>query len=276
MPMVKDPLSVDWSFLRNPPPTALAAACALAHRAAQWPARAARANLAPLPDDSHSNFEWDAGRMALVTQPLKDKVRVGLRVGVHELVFAKGAHTEAFTLAQASDADAGHWLDAKLATEGLQPASGAKLPYDMPPALFARAPAEAPGLATLGGWFAAAAQVLEEQRKKHRRDAPGPVRCWPHHFDIAVQFGLGEGAAIAIGLSPGDAYFAQPYFYLSPYPPPATDELPPLPPGGRWHTRGFFGAVATAVELLAQPDPRAALLQVLEAAFEESRRRLRG
>lgn len=276
MPMVKDPLPVDWSFLRNPPPTMLAAACALAHRAAQWPARAARANLAPVPDDSHASLEWDAGRMALVTQPLDDKVRVGLRVGVHELVFASGAHTEAFPLAHAADADAGHWLDARLAGEGLQLASGAQLPYDMPPALFARAPAEAPRLAALGGWFAAAAQVLEELRRKHRRDAPGPVRCWPHHFDIAVLFDLGKGAAIGIGLSPGDAYFAQPYFYLSPTPPPATDELPPLPPGGRWHARGFFGAVATAVELLAQPDPRAALLRVLEAAFEESRRRLQG
>lgn len=275
--MVKDPPSVDWSFLRNPPPTTLAAACALAHRAAQWPARAARANLAPVPDDSHSSLEWDADRMALVTQPLKDQVRVGLRVGVHELVFAKGAHTEAFPLAYAADADAGHWLDARLAGEGLQLASSAQLPYEMPPALFARAPAEAPRLAALGGWFAAAAQILEAQRKRHRRHAPGPVRCWPHHFDIAVLFDLGEGAAIGIGLSPGDAYFAQPYFYLSPTPPPpAEDELPPLPPAGRWHTRGFFGAVATAVELLAQPDPRAALLQVLEAAFEQSRRRLKG
>ncbi|MEX2197373.1 MAG: hypothetical protein WD886_01070 [Burkholderiales bacterium] len=268
-------MAVDWSFLRNPLPTTLAAACALAHRAAQWPARAALANLAPLPDDNHSSLEWDAGRMALVTQPLKDEVRVGLRVGVHELVFAKGAHTEAFPLAGASDADASQWLDARLATEGLQPASDAQLPYDMPPALFARASAEAPRLAALGSWFAAAAELLEELRKKHRRDAPGPVRCWPHHFDIAVVFGLGEGAAIGIGLSPGDAYYAQPYFYLSPYPPPAADELPPLPPGGRWHTQGFFGAVATAVDLYAQPDPRAALLQVLEAAFAESRRRLK-
>jgi hypothetical protein len=47
-----------------------------------------------------------------------------------------------------------------------------------------------------------------------------------------------------------------------------------LPPGGRWHTREFFGAVATGVEMLALPDPRAGVLQFVEAAFAESQRRL--
>jgi hypothetical protein len=263
-------------MLRSPEPTALAAARALAHRAVQWPARAARANLEPAPDDSHTSLAWDPIMAALLGQPLEGGVRVGLRVAVHELVFTKGSRTEAFTLAGKADADAGNWLDAKLAAEGLKPASGTKLPYEMPSTLFARPADEAPRLAALSVWFAAGAELLEELRKKYQRFKPGPtpVRCWPHHFDIAMLVELEGARAIAIGISPGDDYYAQPYFYLSPTPRPNTGNLPSLPPGGRWHTKGFFGAVATATDLLALSDPRAGLLEIVDAAFEESLRRL--
>jgi hypothetical protein len=274
-------MPVTWSMLRNPQPTTLAAARALAHRAAQWPARAARANLEAVADDSHSSLAWDPARAALLSQPLEGGVRVGLRVGVLELVLARGSRIEACDLVRNSDAEAGAWLDARLAAEGLKPASAAKLAYDLPSLSFARAADEGPRLAALAGWFAAGAQLLDEMRRKYARFKPGPspVRCWPHHFDIAILVRLeqaqgAEPRAIGIGLSPGDDYYAQPYFYLSPYPKPDTGNLPPLPPGGRWHTHEFFGAVATAVEILALDDPRAGLDRILDAAFEESLRRL--
>jgi hypothetical protein len=129
------------------------------------------------------------------------------------------------------------------------------------------------------------------------------VRCWPRHFDIAIRVALEKGPAesvrkghaetareghaeiareghaasarsIGIGVSPGDSYYAQPYLYVSPYPKPDTDNLPPLPPGGRWHTKDFFGAVATGIDLLALPDPRAGFNKIVDAAFEESLKRL--
>jgi len=262
-------------MLRSPEPTTLAAARALAHRAVQWPARAARANLEPAPDDSHSALAWDANMAALLSQPMKGGARVGLRVAVHELLFVKGGQIEACPLASNTEAEAGEWLDSRLGQAGLKPATPVKLPYDMPPSSLGRPAAEAPRLAALAGWFAAGAQILEELRAKHRRFKPGPVRCWPHHFDIAIVVGLGGGAkSIGIGLSPGDDYYAQPYFYLSPYPKPGTQDLPPLPPGGRWHTEEFFGAVATGADLLALEDPRAGLNRMLDAAFAECRRRL--
>jgi hypothetical protein len=267
-------MPVAWSMLHKPEPTALAAACALAHRAAQWPSRAARANLAPKPDDSHASLTWDAETAALFSAPLKRGIRVGLRVGVHELLFTKGKKTEAFPLVGHSEAEAGHWLDRRLIDAGLKPTLGVKPPYEMPPGLFGRPREEAPRLAAIASWFAAGAEVLEAFRKKHQRDKPGPLRCWPHHFDLATLIELGEGRAIGAGLSPGDRHFAQPYFYVSPYPKPDTEHLPPLPPAGRWRTRGFFGAVATAVDLLHQKGPRDAAMKVLEAGFEESLRRL--
>jgi hypothetical protein len=269
-------------MLRNHAPTALAAARTLAHRGVQWPARAAWANLAPVPDDSHTSLEWDAEMAALLGQALAGGVRVGLRMGVYELVFTTKTRCDAFPLAGKSDAEAGTWLDGKLEAEGLKPASGVKLPYEMPPTLFARAAEEVPHFAALALWFAAAAEALEELRKKYRRFKPGPspVRCWPHHFDIAIFVALEKGPvesarAIAIGVSPGDGYYAQPYLYVSPYPKPDIENLPPLPPGGRWHMKDFFGAVATGIDLLALPDPRAGLDKIVDAAFEESLKRLR-
>lgn len=268
-----------WSMLSNPEPTTLAAARALAHRGAQWAARAARANLEPLPDDSHSALAWDGVRAALLSQPMNG-TQVGLRIGVLEVIVADKNGTEAMPLATSTEAEVADWFDGMLKERGLKPASTLKLPYEMPATNFARAVDEGPRLAAVAAWFAAAAELLEELRKKYKRFKPGPTptRCWPHHFDIATVIELEEkknARAIGIGLSPGDDYYAQPYFYLSPYPKPADlENLPELPTGGRWHTREFFGAVATGVEMLAQQDPRGALLAVMDAAFEESLKRL--
>jgi len=274
-------MPVSWSMLRNHAPTALAAARALAHRAAQWPARAACANLVPVPDDSHASLSWDSDMAALLGQPLDGGVRVGLRVAVHELVFTTESRCDALPLTGKPDAEVGSWLDGKLVAEGLKPASGTKLPYEVPSTMFARAGEEALRFPAIALWFAAAAEALGELRQSYRRYTPGPspVRCWPHHFDIAILVALEEGRAesarsIGIGVSPGDNYYAQPYLYVSPYPKPDTADLPPLPPGARWHTKDFFGAVATGTDLLALADPRAAFTRIVDAAFAESLKRL--
>jgi len=274
-------MPISWSLLRTHDPTTLSAARTLAHRAAQWPSRAARANLKPAPDDSHSALGWDADKAALLTQPLAGGVQVGLRVGVLELIVTQATGTEACSLTGTSDADAGRWLDGKLAAAGLEPASLARLPYKLPATLFARPAEAAPRLAALNGWFAAGAELLEEVRATYQRHKPGPspVRCWPHHFDLATLVTLEHGdparaRSIGVGISPGDEYYAQPYLYVSPYPRPNSDRLPSLPPGGRWHTRDFFGAVATATDLLALEDPAGGMREIVGEAFAESLRRL--
>jgi len=268
-------------MLRSQEPTTLAAARSLAHRALQWPARAARANLEPAPDDSHTSLTWHPDQAALLTQLLPGGVKVGLRIGVHELVFIKGSGSESFPLGAAPDSDVGEWLDAKLAAAGLKPASGVTLPYETPHALFARPAEETPRFAAVAGWLAAGAEVLEWVRRKYRRfkPGPGPVRCWPHHFDIATLVALEPGdaehaRAIGVGVSPGDDYYAQPYLYVSPYPRPDIANLPALPRGGRWHTRDFFAAIATGTDLLALEDPEKGMIEIIEAAFEEGLRRL--
>ena len=92
------------------------------------------------------------------------------------------------------------------------------------------------------------------------------MRLWPHHFDIATLWTLDAGVdaeearSVGMGLSPGDGTYAQPYWYVTPWPyPQATaEELPPLP-AGRWHAEarngGWTGAVLLGEELVVQTDP---------------------
>ena len=47
---------------------------------------------------------------------------------------------------------------------------------------------------------------------------------------------MGEEIVIGVGLSPGDTYYAEPYWYVSPYPYPGLEDLPVLDGSGFWHT----------------------------------------
>ncbi len=107
-----------------------------------------------------------------------------------------------------------------------------------------------PAFAEVGRYFADADRALRAVAARH----PGasPVRCWPHHFDLATLILLDPGddpekaCSIGVGLSPGDGDIAEPYFYVLPWPAPATHALPELAGGGRWQTAGWVGAVLEA------------------------------
>ena len=251
-------------------PKALVEARRLAHHAAQWPTRAARANLAAVPDDRHSSLIWDPAQAALLSRPF-GAARVGLRVADLALLFLHGGEVETFALDGQSDARANAWLDARLAAAGLKPASGARLPYKLKAAPVRLSVTGE--LKELARWFAVSADVLEALKN---RLAAGPVLCWPHHFDIAMVVELGESRSVGMGVSPGDEHYAQPYAYVSPYPRPDPAALAPLPAGGAWHTSGFLGAVMLGDAMLARGDARAALLAFLAGSFEACRKMLTG
>ena len=264
-------MTIDWSDLRDPPPGELVAAREAAHWAVQWLAKAARANLRAEADDSHTALAWDAelGGFALA---LPEGITASLSLAPLELVLTGDGETRRLALdARRRPSATDQWFDEALSARGLKHASQEALPYDAPE----RPAANPTGLEALAAWYGAAAEVLEEVRSNTAsiRPGPSPLRLWPHHFDLAVLVAFDEGGgeaarSIGVGLSPGDGAYAQPYAYVSPWPAPKSPKLPALPPGGHWHTQGFFAAVATGDELLAQADPRAALVAVIDAAFE--------
>lgn len=279
----------DWSKMGRTPPAALVEARNLVHHAAQWPTKAARANLNAVPDDSHSAFTWDPSHAALVSQALPAKggeVRVGIRMARLELIVTSGDSVlDAFQFERKTDAAAGAWIDSKLQALGLKPASGVKLPYTLPDHPAGGRPHElgmlGRELGELSRWFGGPAEALEEFAAKLAalHPGPGPLLCWPHHFDIAtlvrLDAGSGESArSVGVGVSPGDEFYAQPYVYVSPWPRFDGGNLPELPPPGHWHTEGFFGAVVTGEEILAMKDRGRALLAFITGAFEIGRARL--
>ena len=228
----------DWSKLGRTPPSALSVARTLAHHAVQWPAKAARANLRTAPDDSHSAFTWEASHAALLTQGLPAKggdVRVGVRIPRLELIITRGDNVlDAFQMGGKTDAQAGVWLDAKLRVLSLKQAGDVRLPYELP---------------------------------EH------PLGSGSHQLAMLGRE-LGELARWFGGASPGDEYYNQPYFYVSPYPRFDGEKLPDPPSPGHWHTEGFFGAVLTGDDVLALKDRGRGLTGFINRAFDIARTRL--
>jgi len=278
-------MNPSWENLGKIDPKALWEARLQAHHAIQWVARAACANIMPMPGDTQSNFGWDRDQGALVSHELRgrsDTLRVGLAVGTMTLVVLRQASViDQFVLDGKHHADAGVWLDRVLSAAGLALPSGAALPYAIPAHPVGDGATYASGsyrgeFAVLANWFACADDILGDIQAKLPPGAASPVRCWPHHFDIATLWTLGPGDAqtapsVGIGLSPGDGCYAQPYFYVMPWPRPPAEKLPPLPPPGDWHTSEFTGAVLTGDAIVTLPDRIVRTRQFLDAAMNVAR-----
>lgn len=261
----------------------------MAHYAAQWLARFARAYITARPDDGHTNLGWHEGldgfTAGFSTHALPDGSRLGLRLVDLTLVgLTSQGVTQSLALAGRTEADARDWLGRYVTAKGLNAqALDAPSPYEMPAfAIADGAPYAADGaaLGALATWYTNAHGVLDEARQEFAaRGMTAPaVRCWPHHFDLdsLIYFttredALSTGRSTGLGFSPGDDYYDEPYFYVSLYPAPAA-AFPPLPAIAHWHTRHFTAAVATAQRILAsrdQPgDVRAYLTSAINFAVE--------
>ncbi len=257
----------------------LAAARAQAHRAVQHASLAARASLPAVADDSHSNLAWDPAAQAFVSHPLSD---AGAAVAVDLAPFAlrlTGPAPAALSLAGVSPAEAAAWLDARLAEAGLGVVGAAGAPYALPSEVAAINLYDAvEALDALAAWYDLAAPALSAFAQTLSAVSPGPspVRCWPHHFDIATYVALEVGdpetaRGVGVGLSPGDEAFDEPYFYVNPWPRPDPSSLPPAPPLAHWRTEGFVGAVATADRVRALDDPGPEVGAYLNEAFARAR-----
>jgi hypothetical protein len=280
-------MTPSWDQLGKIDPKALWEARLQAHHAVQWAVRAACANIMPMPGDTQSSLGWDPTQGALVSHELRGRggetLRVGLTLTTMTLsVLRDAAVIDQFALDGKRHADAGVWLDGVLGAAGLALPSGATLPYAIPAHPVGDGAAYISGshrgeFAVLANWFACADDMLGAIHGTLPQGAASPVRCWPHHFDIATLWTLGDGDAqtapsVGIGLCPGDSYYAQPYFYVAPWPRPAPEKLPPLPPPGDWHTTDFIGAVLTGEAIVAMPDRVVRTRQFLDAAANVARR----
>lgn len=261
------------------------------HRAAQVVAAVAFTFGQPRGDDSHTAMVWHDEGHRLEGAPTSGDppLRPALSLtGLALRLRSDSGHVRAnLDLAGGTMDDAYAWMRARIEERSTSRAPGGALvrpSHELPAHPLAEgAPfggVSEPALSEIAHWFQAAAHLLEGVRAS----IPGaaPVRCWPHHFDIATLVTLdGEGESartIGVGMGPGDALIDEPYFYVTPWPyPPPTTTLSALPEGGRWNTTGWTGAVLQSSALVRRgegPDRARALATFVAAAIEDCRRML--
>jgi hypothetical protein len=249
-----------------PAPTMLASARVELHWAVQIVAAVGRALIRAAPDDSHTSLEWLEAERALLGGATPLGFRLGVRPADLTLVLhcphdRNGGPRRELPLAGRTLEEARGWANEALGDGAL---TTVVPPYEMPTHGATFSGVDRPALAELERWYAAADRLLR-QVQRMRSNPTGnssPVRCWPHHFDLATLIELPPRASaptqtIGVGLSPGDGSYQEPYFYVTPWPYPADgndQQLPALPVGAVWHRTGWFGAVLTATAILAEVD----------------------
>jgi hypothetical protein len=174
------------------------------------------------------------------------------------------------TMAEALD-----WHRAELAKLGAEVSQMALLTYpdDFPDYSLAHGAAfengDAAARKAVAAYFAHTRPLL--QTLVASRAGASPLHIWPHHFDMATLIPLSESGedapTIGVGLSPGDSGYAQPYWYVTPWPYPDPAALPRLPIG-TWHTQGWVGAILRGSEVGDPADPT--VQQTLKTFLDEA------
>lgn len=225
-------------------------------------------------DDSQSNLGWNATSQALETHTLPGGEVLAFHPARMELHFTNSGAT--FSLHGKTIDDVLAWV------QGASAIDFTSVPtlrdYDMPGhPVQEEKPFSAPGAvhAELARWFHHANELFLPIQKEHP-DA-SPVRCWPHHFDLATLLSFDpekdphEARSIGVGFSPGDSGYEEPYFYVNPWPRDDFSPLPDLPIGAHWHTDGWFGAVLPASTLIQQNASHADVDAFLHAAMAQEK-----
>ena len=277
-------MALNWQHVTVADYRKLRDARLLAHYGAQWLARAARAYLPATPRNGHTSLHWDEAFRGLVTHPMPDNSRIGLRIP-DLLLCVLGNGGEALPLDGRAEPEVRAWLGEQLAGRGADPSRlDAAAPYDMPRnviELGARYSIEelVDPLNAITTWFGNGHAMLNAIRdgllKRNLKAAE--VRCRPQYLDMDSLLHVGGNRAVGAGYCPGDGFCDEPYFYISIYPEPFIPALPLLPPVGHWHSYKFIAALAPAHKIVAsldQPRDIAGFFDIsIDAALEALRSR---
>jgi hypothetical protein len=249
-----------WKALGTLLPGELSDARLRLHWAAQL-LSAPGASLLPAEDDySHTNLGWDTG-LGLLTGRKVGSVPLRSALvfeGLELVVLDAARERSSMRLAGHTLEEALTWLSEELTGQ----ADSLSFPTHEMPSHGLReggvfSDADSASRIELASWFSDAFSLIAETVADEPNAAP--VRCWPHHFDVAslipLDVGVGdeEARSIGVGFSPGDGSYAQPYFYVTPWPYPEIGQLPALAAGAHWHTEHWTGAVLLGERLISVP-----------------------
>lgn len=240
-----------------------------AHHAVQLNTHFARAYVEARADDSHTSLTWDPALAALVGAAAAG-MRPALQIEELSLIVIDeaGRLLGSLALEGRTFEEARTWLGSQARQRGLDPEKlNAPLHFTLAdhPLMHGAEFSAEPELAALSGCYARAAKLLGPLPAEW-----SPLRCWPHHFDIARLLDVrGDGSAtVGVGMSPGDDNYVAPYWYVSPWPHPDPAGLPTLELGS-WHLQGWVGTVLPALDASEEETAR-----FLDASIAVSRRLL--
>jgi len=261
------------------------------HWAAQFLASVGQTFAEPSDDDSHRAMEWDPQRRAFVSSPFAGAYpfRVGLRPEDLTLLLLDRTPEALGSLPLAGKTrDEGYeWLSLGLATYmGGAPPIIERPEFDIPEhPVGDRTPfssAYTDEHRALAALYGGSSEILGELVAG--RDDAAPIRCWPHHFDLATLLTVAtdaDGSAtstVGVGLAPMGGGYESWYWYVTPWPYPDPSALPELTGAGAWHTEGWTGAVLTGEEIvkLDEAARRQAVQSFVKEAVETATRALTG
>lgn len=236
---------MEWETL-GLDPSLLAEARLALHWAAQLPSAAGNTLVPKREDASHAALAWDHARRALVGEDVNG-TRAALFLERFTIGVIRTNDTPELPLAGMTMARALEWLARQMHRPRLERPTH-ELPDHPVQHGHAFGTPDERHLRELARWYANAARVLAPH---------GTVRCWPHHFDIAALDVIDADApkekarSIGVGMSPGDGSYAEPYFYVTPWPYPSSGVTLPAIGPAQWHVVGWIGAVLRAKKLLA-------------------------
>ena len=221
------------------------------HHAAQAMAAFGQTFLQARDDDSHRSMTWDSAAERFRSEPADDGTRVELSFRPLALHVVPGSGTPtSLRLMGTTMKTMKAWLERAIPDATGWPAQPVSWPdYDMPDhAVLHGRPFEPLPRAqhALVAWYTNADALLRELVSTE--ESASPLRVWPHHFDIAslvtiASEGSDTPSTVGVGLSPGDGSYADPYFYVLPWPKPEVETLPDFEGPGHWHTDGWVGLV---------------------------------
>lgn len=272
--MMETHTEVQWKLLSNTMPDDFYDGRLQVHHTLQIVSTAGRTLLPEKADDSHTNLEWIdsiemlAGHLLTGEHPF----RCALDIAALELAILDGNNdVQTRYPMQGKPLEEGYqWLQTQLNDRGAQPTALNRPDYKMPDhPVTSGAPVKVDNpeiLSELSRWYANAHQILT--RVMESANDASPVRCWPHHFDIATLLTIERDSAdaatktIGVGMTPGDGSYQEPYWYVSPWPYPDEWIEPDLEGLGIWHTEGWYGAVLPASRLEADASTETQAAQV--------------
>jgi hypothetical protein len=249
-----------WQTIGKIKPQELTESRLQLHYAIQFIAATSAALAEPLPDYSHTSLAWNPGLEILTgaaiqaTQPFQvalDPISLTLI-----LLNQRSETIASLPLHGKTMSEGLIWLKQESAQLGAEDSKIMFLDYpsdDFPDHVLAQGAAfdasQELALSELVDYYANTHQLLQAMIAT-TEDAIA-AHIWPHHFDMATLIMLpgiqnGNSLTVGVGLSPGDAGYNEPYWYVTPYPYPDTANLPTIDGKGFWHTQHWVGAVLPA------------------------------